>query len=134
MILSLFWSGLTGRGVVAGMVTGFFSVPLFKFVVSNLPGIGEFFCGTQRAAPFFRFGLRRRGGDEFAGQKRARNLPASRGRASRRSSVKIGRKPLQNPLETAKTGLERINSLGALVFPPKKPVKTANLLFLFAFL
>lgn len=33
MILSLFWPGLTRRGVVAAMLTGFLCVPLFKFVV-----------------------------------------------------------------------------------------------------
>ena len=53
MILSLFWAGLTGRGVVAGMITGFFSVPLFKFVVSDLPGIGEFFSALSELPPSF---------------------------------------------------------------------------------
>jgi Na+/proline symporter len=33
VIMSLFWSGLTRRGVVAAMLTGFLCVPLFKFVV-----------------------------------------------------------------------------------------------------
>jgi sodium/proline symporter len=53
MILSLFWSGLTGRGVVAGMITGFLAVPLFKFVVSELPGIGEFFTALNELPPSF---------------------------------------------------------------------------------
>ncbi len=33
MILSLFWSRLTGLGAKASMIAGFISVPLFKFVV-----------------------------------------------------------------------------------------------------
>ena len=53
MILSLFWPGLTGRGVVAGMVTGFFAVPFFKFGISNLPGIGEFFSALSELPPSF---------------------------------------------------------------------------------
>ncbi len=33
IVMSLFWRGLTRRGVVAAMLTGFVCVPLFKFVV-----------------------------------------------------------------------------------------------------
>jgi sodium/proline symporter len=36
MILSLFWRGMTGRGALAAMITGFLAVPLFKFGASGL--------------------------------------------------------------------------------------------------
>lgn len=36
MIMSLFWPGLTVRGVIASMATGFVCVPLLKFVVFKL--------------------------------------------------------------------------------------------------
>ena len=41
MILSLVWSGLTARGAMAAMLTGFAMVPLSRFVLFGLPGIGE---------------------------------------------------------------------------------------------
>ncbi len=41
MILSLYWSKLTSRGALAGMLAGFISVPLYKFVATQLPVIGE---------------------------------------------------------------------------------------------
>ena len=40
VILSLFWSRMTGRGALAAMITGFVSVPLFKFGATALPGVG----------------------------------------------------------------------------------------------
>jgi Na+/proline symporter len=42
MILSLFWSGFTERGAIASMIMGFLCVPLFKFWVSGLEGIGPY--------------------------------------------------------------------------------------------
>ncbi len=53
MILSLFWSGLTARGVIAGMGTGFVSVPLFKFVAPSLPVVGEFLAALSELPPSF---------------------------------------------------------------------------------
>jgi sodium/proline symporter len=41
MILSLYWSRLTSRGALAGMLTGFISVPFYKFVATQLPVIGD---------------------------------------------------------------------------------------------
>lgn len=44
IILSLFWSGLTGLGARCGMVAGFLCVPLFKFAVPpllNTVGLAE---------------------------------------------------------------------------------------------
>ena len=41
MILSLYWTKLTSRGALAAMLTGFLSVPIYKFAAPNLPLIGE---------------------------------------------------------------------------------------------
>ncbi len=41
MILSLYWAKLTSRGAMAAMLTGFLSVPIYKFAAPNLPMIGE---------------------------------------------------------------------------------------------
>ncbi|MDX1382989.1 MAG: sodium/proline symporter [Thermoanaerobaculia bacterium] len=53
MILSLFWSGLTVRGALAGMVTGFLGVPVFKFLAPLLPGVGPIFVGLAELGPAF---------------------------------------------------------------------------------
>lgn len=53
MILSLFWSRLTANGVLAGMITGFLAVPIFKFWVSELDGIGPFFSALTELPPSF---------------------------------------------------------------------------------
>ncbi len=54
VILSLFWSGMTGRGALAAMVTGFFSVPLFKFVAPALAGgAGDAFDKLSELPPAF---------------------------------------------------------------------------------
>ncbi len=42
MILSLFWHGFTEKGAIASMIAGFISVPMFKFYISNLDGIGTY--------------------------------------------------------------------------------------------
>ena len=53
MILSLFWSGITVRGALAGMVSGFLGVPLFKFGAPLLSGIGPLFTGLAELGPAF---------------------------------------------------------------------------------
>jgi sodium/proline symporter len=53
MILSLAWKGFTGRGALAAMITGFVGVPLFKFVIMPLEGIGPFFKALDVLAPAF---------------------------------------------------------------------------------
>ena len=53
MILSLFWSRLTANGAVTGMIVGFVGVPIFKFVVPNLPGIGPFCAALGELPPAF---------------------------------------------------------------------------------
>lgn len=53
LILSLFWSRLTGRGALAGMLLGFAAVPLFKFVAPALPGAGAYFAELGELPPAF---------------------------------------------------------------------------------
>ena len=43
IILSLFWPGYTEKGAIASMVTGFLCVPIFKFVVPAIDGVGIYF-------------------------------------------------------------------------------------------
>jgi Na+/proline symporter len=43
IILSLFWGGYTEKGAIVSMVTGFISVPIFKFLVPEIEGIGIYF-------------------------------------------------------------------------------------------
>ncbi len=57
MILSLFWKGLTEKGALAAMVTGFLSIPIFKFVLPGLPKIGIYFNGIAELGPSFLMGL-----------------------------------------------------------------------------
>ncbi|MCH8245928.1 MAG: sodium/proline symporter [Bacteroidetes bacterium] len=51
MLLSLFWKGYTVRGVIASMITGFFSIPLFKFAIPAIPEIGIYFELMGEMAP-----------------------------------------------------------------------------------
>jgi len=53
IILTLFWKGYTERGAIASMVTGFLAVGFFKFVVSNIDGIGPYFQELDVLAPSF---------------------------------------------------------------------------------
>jgi Na+/proline symporter len=53
IIMSLFWPGLTERGAIAAMISGFLSVPFFKFVVQNIEGIGPYFVQLDVLAPSF---------------------------------------------------------------------------------
>tara|TARA_R110002072_G_C7914604_1_gene530596 strand:- start:243 stop:1736 length:1494 start_codon:yes stop_codon:yes gene_type:complete len=53
IILSLFWKDYTEKGAIASMITGFSSVILFKFVVSNMDGIGAYFVELDVLAPSF---------------------------------------------------------------------------------
>jgi len=43
IIMSIFWEGLTEKGAIVSMFTGFVSVPFFKFVVPLNQNIGPFF-------------------------------------------------------------------------------------------
>ena len=53
IILSLFWKGYSEKGAIASMITGFVSVIFFKFVVSNMEGIGAYFIELDVLAPSF---------------------------------------------------------------------------------
>jgi Na+/proline symporter len=53
MILSLFWKGLTARGALFAMITGFLCVPLFKFGAPLLPGVGPYFAELAELPPAF---------------------------------------------------------------------------------
>ena len=53
IILSLFWKGLSEKGAIASMFTGFFSVGLFNFVFKEIPEIGEYFVALDVLAPSF---------------------------------------------------------------------------------
>jgi sodium/proline symporter len=53
MILSLFWSRLTARGALAAMLSGFASVPFFKFVAPQLPWVGGAFESLSELPPAF---------------------------------------------------------------------------------
>ena len=53
IILSLFWKGLSEKGAIASMFTGFFSVGLFNFVFKEMPEIGEYFVALDVLAPSF---------------------------------------------------------------------------------
>ena len=53
MILSLFWPRYNEPGAIASMITGFLCVPLFKFAVPALPGIGPYFERIAELGPSF---------------------------------------------------------------------------------
>jgi Na+/proline symporter len=53
IILSLFWKGYTEKGAIASMISGFASVIIFKFVFSNMEGIGKYFVELDVLAPSF---------------------------------------------------------------------------------
>ncbi|MEE2750312.1 MAG: sodium/proline symporter [Myxococcota bacterium] len=53
IILSLFWSKMTGKGALGAMITGFLAVPLFKFAAPLLPGIGGLLTELTELPPSF---------------------------------------------------------------------------------
>lgn len=53
IILSLFWKAYTEKAAIATMITGFLGVPIFKFVVPNMPIIGEYFEHIAELGPSF---------------------------------------------------------------------------------
>ncbi len=57
IILSLCWRGLTARGAMAAMITGFVSVPLFKFLAPEVPGIGRGLAALEELPPSFAMGF-----------------------------------------------------------------------------
>ena len=53
IILSLFWKGYSEKGAIASMVTGFISIIIFKFIVTEIDGIGAYFKELDVLAPSF---------------------------------------------------------------------------------
>jgi len=53
IILSLFWSPYSEKGAIASMLTGFCCVPIFKFWVQGMEGIGPYFEKLDVLAPSF---------------------------------------------------------------------------------
>ncbi|OUS00788.1 sodium:proline symporter [Flavobacteriales bacterium 33_180_T64] len=53
IILSLFWKKFNEKGAIASMITGFLSVPLFKFVISSIDNIGIYFEKLDVLGPSF---------------------------------------------------------------------------------
>jgi len=53
IILSLFWKAYSEAGAMASMIAGFLCVPFFKFVVTNMDGIGPYFEKLDVLAPSF---------------------------------------------------------------------------------
>lgn len=53
IILSLFWDKFNEKGAIASMITGFLSVPLFKFGLTSIPSIGIYFDKLGELGPSF---------------------------------------------------------------------------------
>ncbi len=53
IILSLFWDKFNEKGAIASMITGFLSVPLFKFGFASLDSIGIYFEKLGELGPSF---------------------------------------------------------------------------------
>jgi sodium/proline symporter len=53
IILSLFWKGFSETGAIASMITGFLCVPLFKFILVDLPSIGPYLEKVDVLGPSF---------------------------------------------------------------------------------
>jgi sodium/proline symporter len=53
IILSLFWPKFTAKGALCAMVSGFLSVPFFKFIGPKLPSIGEVLGALGELPPAF---------------------------------------------------------------------------------
>lgn len=53
LILSLFWKGMTARGALASMLTGFACVPLFKFSAPHWPVVGSALAELAELPPAF---------------------------------------------------------------------------------
>jgi sodium/proline symporter len=53
LILSVFWRGLTLRGAIAGMLTGFGSVIFFKFAAPEIGVVGPYFAALAELPPSF---------------------------------------------------------------------------------
>lgn len=53
IIYALFWKSYTEKAAIATMLAGFLAVPLFKFGVAEIPGIGPYFQALDVMGPSF---------------------------------------------------------------------------------
>lgn len=53
IILSLFWDKFSETGAIASMIAGFLSVPIFKFLVPQIDGLGPYFEKLDVLGPSF---------------------------------------------------------------------------------
>lgn len=53
IILALSWKGYNAAGAIASMITGFLSVPFFKFVMPQLETYGAYFANMEEMLPSF---------------------------------------------------------------------------------
>jgi sodium/proline symporter len=53
IILSLFYKHYNTNGVIASMLSGFLSIPVFKFLIPLIPGIGIYFTELSELFPSF---------------------------------------------------------------------------------
>jgi sodium/proline symporter len=53
MILALFWKKYNSTGAIVSMIAGFACVPIFKFIVQNLDGVGLYFEKMDVLFPSF---------------------------------------------------------------------------------
>lgn len=53
MILSLLWDKFNEKGAIASMITGFLSVPIFKFGLGSLEEYGIYFQRLGELGPSF---------------------------------------------------------------------------------
>ncbi len=53
IILSLFWEKFTEKGAIASMITGFLSIPIFKFGLTSLDKVGIYFDKMGELGPSF---------------------------------------------------------------------------------
>jgi len=53
IILSLFWKKFNEKGAIASMITGFLSIPIFKFGMTSLDNVGIYFDKMGELGPSF---------------------------------------------------------------------------------
>ena len=53
IILSIFWKNFSEKGAIASMITGFLSIPIFKFGFTAIDTVGIYFEKLGELAPAF---------------------------------------------------------------------------------
>ena len=57
IIMSVFWKGISEKGAIVSMVTGFLAVPVFKFIIPNIKDIGPYFDKLDVMLPSVLFAM-----------------------------------------------------------------------------